>query len=159
MDTGKSVANLHRMARERLAEIILSEDISKVAIVDVRDDDYVGGHIHGSTHVPSSTLDYRVPEIIRILADREIVIFHCALSQQRGPSAALRYMRERENKIQKGELGKTSEPPEIGVKDGTIQKTSSNRKGQMVYVLDKGFVGWQEKYALRIFPYFFSRSC
>ena len=139
---------LQRISREWLSEIILSKDTSKVAVIDVRDDDYVGGHIHGSTHVPSSTLGYRITEIVRILADREIVVFHCALSQQRGPNAALRYIEEREKKIQKGELGGTSEPPDICVEDGTIQKTSSNHKGQTVYILDKGFVGWQEKYAL-----------
>jgi len=145
----ETIATLRRMSREQLSELILS-DASKVAVVDVRDDDHVGGHIHGSTHVPSSTLDYRIPEIVRVLADRQIVVFHCALSQQRGPTAALRYMRERENKVKKGELGSTSERPELGVKDGDVQKVLSNGKDQEIYVLDKGFVGWQEKYDLAL---------
>ena len=64
-----------------------------------------------------------MPELVRTLADKEQVIFHCALSQQRGPSAALRYARERERTL--GEEG--------------------SRK-QQVYVLEGGFVQWQEKY-------------
>lgn len=64
-----------------------------------------------------------MPELVRTLKDTEKVVFHCALSQQRGPSAALRYAREREQ---------TYGPEES-------QK-------QEVYVLDGGFVKWQEKY-------------
>ena len=142
----ETVATLRRMSREQLSELLLSDTSSKVAVIDVRDDDHVGGHIHRSTHVPSSTLDYRTSEIVRIMADREIVVFHCALSQQRGPSAALRYIKERENKLKKGELKKTTRPLDIGVKDGSV-KLSPAGKEQEVYVLDKGFVGWQEKYA------------
>lgn len=145
-----TVAMLRRMSSKDLAELLLSEKASKIAVVDVRDDDYVGGHIHGSKHVPSSDLDHRIPEIVRTLADRETVVFHCALSQQRGPSAALRYMRERENKMGKGELQATSEPPESETEDGSIQNVPFNAKDQEVYVLDKGFVGWQEKYALHL---------
>lgn len=64
-----------------------------------------------------------MPELIRTLKDKEKVVFHCALSQQRGPSAALQYARERERTY--------------GVEES--QK-------QAVYVLDGGFVRWQEKY-------------
>ncbi|GAB1211915.1 hypothetical protein ATERTT37_001039 [Aspergillus terreus] len=84
---------------------------------------HVGGHIYSSTWVPSSSLDYRLPELIRTLQDKEKVVFHCALSQQRGPSAALRYARERERVL----------GPE-------------ESKKQEVYVLEGGFVQWQEKY-------------
>lgn len=85
--------------------------------------DHVGGHITTSTWVPSSSLDYRLPELIRTLADKEKVVFHCALSQQRGPSAALRYARERERILGEEES-----------------------KKQEVFVLEGGFVQWQEKY-------------
>ena len=85
--------------------------------------DHVGGHILTSTWVPSSSLDYRLPELIRTLQDKEKVVFHCALSQQRGPSAALRYARERERVLGQEES-----------------------KKQEVFVLEGGFVQWQEKY-------------
>jgi rhodanese-related sulfurtransferase len=64
-----------------------------------------------------------MPELIRTLKDKEKVIFHCALSQQRGPSAALNYLREREAALGGDESSK-----------------------QQVYVLEGGFVHWQEKY-------------
>jgi Cdc25 family phosphatase len=140
-----SIATLQRMSRDTLAALVsASTPSSKLAIIDVRDSgeyktiskalinpinhqpfspDHVGGHIHSSTWVPSSSLDVRMPELVRTLKDTEKVVFHCALSQQRGPSAALRYARERQQ---------TYGPEES-------QK-------QEVYVLDGGFVKWQEKY-------------
>lgn len=176
----ETVATLRRMSREQLSSLLLSPDASKVAVIDVRDDDHVGGHINSSTHVPSSSLDHRVPEIVRTMAGKEIVVFHCALSQQRGPTAALRYMRERESKMKEGKMDKETGPPGIGINNGSLQKISSpaskeqdvkgeiekvldspesgiktgsilkapspESKEQEVYVLDKGFVGWQEKY-------------
>jgi rhodanese-related sulfurtransferase len=83
----------------------------------------VGGHISSSRWVPSSTLDYRLPGLVRALEDKEMVVFHCALSRERGPSAALRYARERER----------------------VLGVEANEK-QEIFVLDGGFVKWQEKY-------------
>lgn len=176
----EQMATLKRMSREHLSSLLLSPDSSKVAIIDVRDDDHVGGHISSSTHVPSSTLDHRIPEIVRTMAGKEIVVFHCALSQQRGPTAALRYMRERESKMNMGKMDKGTGTPGIGIRNGSIKRVSTpaskeqevmgeiekaldvtgiavksgsnleasppESKEQEVYVLDKGFVGWQEKY-------------
>lgn len=88
--------------------------------------DYIGGHIKGSLNIPSRTLDAMLPTLVRQLQDKQTVVFHCALSQQRGPAAALRYLRERERIA--GEGGK----------DGVVE--------QKVFVLDRGFVGWQEVY-------------
>jgi hypothetical protein len=62
-----------------------------------------------------------MPTLLRKLASKDRVVFHCALSEVRGPSAALRYLREREARGDDGP--------------------------QRVYVLDRGFVGWQEVYA------------
>ncbi|ROT42968.1 Rhodanese-like protein, partial [Sodiomyces alkalinus F11] len=98
------------------------------SVVDVRDDDYIGGHIKGCINVPSRSLDAMMPSLVRRLQDKKTVVFHCALSQQRGPSAALQYLRER-NQIVK---------PGTGAADVNLNQT--------VYVLDRGFVGWQETY-------------
>lgn len=92
--------------------------------------DHVGGHIKGSLHFPSETLDSMMPTLIRKVEDKRAVVFHCALSQQRGPSAALGYMREME-RLGKREAGSNE--------DGEGEK-------QVVYVLDQGFVRWQELY-------------
>lgn len=68
-----------------------------------------------------------MPTLVRQLADKKTVVFHCALSQQRGPGAALMYMRERERLFPR--------------------KEGEGEEDQKVYVLDRGFVGWQEVYA------------
>ena len=85
--------------------------------------DHIGGHIKSSIWVPSSELDVKTPELIRTLKDKDKVVFHCALSQQRGPSAALKYARERRRLL-----------------------GADESKGQEVYVLDGGFSMWQAKY-------------
>ncbi|MCJ1255493.1 hypothetical protein MMC24_003309 [Lignoscripta atroalba] len=182
---------LPRISRERLSSLILStpttsnNSASSFAVIDVRDDDHVGGHIHTSTHVPSSTLDHKIPELVRTLADKEIVVFHCSLSQQRGPSAAGRYLRQRKRLVVKkveegtgkgnGKGDKMSgekrgnegvDVEEIG-SEGVMRREEDKEeelwegrepeqqgeevraegkiKGQEVYVLDGGFVKWQEK--------------
>jgi rhodanese-related sulfurtransferase len=161
-----SIATLQRISRERLSSILLSPESSKVAIVDVRDDDHVGGHIRSSIHVPTSILDHRTTEIVDSLADKEIVVFHCYLSQQRGPGAALKYLRERDSKIKNrgsetpgeaenlqvkkgkedGELKKADQGKEVDVAGtGGSAVESPNAKKQEVFVLDGGFVKWQEK--------------
>lgn len=120
--------------------------------------DHIGGHIKHSTHVPSATLDHAIPSLVRKLADKEVVVFHCALSQQRGPSAALRYIRERDrlqgfNSTAVGEAMKKNkeEEKEAGDEDGKEcgwedVERKQEKKEQKVYVLDRGFVGWQEVY-------------
>ncbi|KAF2762956.1 hypothetical protein EJ05DRAFT_433083 [Pseudovirgaria hyperparasitica] len=100
---------------------------SSIAIIDVRDDDHIGGHIRGSTHVPSQQLDVRMPELLRLHGDKEMLVFHCALSQVRGPKAALGYLRAREEKMAKSPSG--------GIKEG-----------QKVCVLQGGFGDWQRSY-------------
>lgn len=146
-----TIASLPRISREQLAEALRSKS-DKVAVIDVRDSDYVsinaggpsehepdlaffyqiGGHIAGGQNVTVTALDYRLPELVRTLKDKDTVVFHCALSQQRGPGSALRYLRERERLEGKGEV----EAREDGEKVGEKQK---------VAVLEGGFVKWQEK--------------
>jgi Cdc25 family phosphatase len=124
--------------------------------------DYIGGHIRGAQNVPSRTLDAMLPALVRQLRDKETVVFHCALSQQRGPAAALRYLRERERVLaaaaasQAAQTRKTEEEGAVdaGGAAGTVAEGggaeaeggSRQVKDQKVYVLDRGFVGWQEVY-------------
>ncbi|KAI1345508.1 Rhodanese-like protein [Xylaria sp. FL0043] len=124
-----TLSSLERITASKLADMLLAANAaggeSKLAVVDVRDDDHIGGHIRNSMHFPTQSLDATMPTLMRKLADKDTVVFHCALSQQRGPSAALRYLREKEAN---------------GAGEGNVKKT------QKVYVLDRGFVGWQEVY-------------
>ncbi|KAA6414903.1 MAG: hypothetical protein FRX48_01653 [Lasallia pustulata] len=169
------MAALPRMTREQLRTLLLTPSPPSYAIVDVRDDDHVGGHIRSSTHVPSRTLGQRMPGLVRELWDREVVVFHCALSQQRGPSAAVGYLRERararggweevgmrRGRGRGGVRGGGGEGvEEVESEEGVVRGTGRRRirgvrggrgggagggGGQKVYVLDGGFMKWQEKY-------------
>lgn len=66
-----TLAHLPYISRETLAGQITSSGTqtlpSSTAIIDVRDSDHIGGHIRGSTWIPSSTLDYKIPELVRSL--------------------------------------------------------------------------------------------
>ncbi|KAF2180575.1 Rhodanese-like protein [Zopfia rhizophila CBS 207.26] len=144
-----TISSLEHITREELSKTLLESDSApqlppNIAIVDVRDSDHIGGHIRGSTWVPSSELDYRTPELVRTLKGKDMVVFYCALSQQRGPSAALRYLRERRRLEPKEE--------DVGAKEGETKiegedvKGGEGKKEQKVVVLEGGFTKWQEKY-------------
>ncbi|KAK4125637.1 Rhodanese-like protein [Parathielavia appendiculata] len=132
-----TIGTLQRVSAASLSKILLAAQEAAaagdptIAVIDVRDDDYIGGHIKGSQNVPSRTLDAMLPTLVRQLQDKETVVFHCALSQQRGPSAALRYIRERERLL----ASKKAREDRV-----------NGPKEQQVLVLDRGFAGWQELY-------------
>lgn len=71
-------------------------------------------------------------------------MFHCALSQQRGPKAALRYLRERERMGGKDVKAEGDKEAQAEVVEGKEGKEGVKVKGQTVYVLDGGFAKWQE---------------
>lgn len=164
-----SIADIKRITPESLKEIILAEASipePSYAVIDVRDDDHIGGHIKDSINIPSQTLDAQLPTLLRKLEGKRTVVFHCALSQQRGPSAALQYLRE----VQRAKeaeaantqsdgaaeeaqrAGKAADALERGEQeagdDGAAlvveKKGGEEGKGQKIFVLDRGFVGWQE---------------
>ncbi|KZW01525.1 Rhodanese-like protein [Exidia glandulosa HHB12029] len=77
---------------KEMREIILSKTARKdYAVIDVRDDDREGGHILHSVHSPSHKFLDSVDKLVDELKDASTVVFHCALSQQRGPKAARIY--------------------------------------------------------------------
>lgn len=149
MSVPLTTATLQRISRERLSSILLNpSSSSSIAIVDVRDDDYIGGHINSSINIPSTSLDHKLPQVAEDLAQKDIVVFHCSLSQQRGPGAALKYLRERDggNKDGKGGVKGGAEENEKAEKGLEGQQAGKVKKEQEVYVLDGGFVKWQEEY-------------
>ncbi|KAK3306739.1 uncharacterized protein B0T15DRAFT_528120 [Chaetomium strumarium] len=154
-----TIGTLQRLSAASLSKMLLAAQEAaaagdpSIAIIDVRDDDYIGGHIKGSQNVPSRTLDAMLPALVRQLQDKETVVFHCALSQQRGPTAALRYIRERERILASLKGKKTAsgeKTPQAVREEGVVAAVSGEGshevKEQKVYVLDRGFVGWQEAY-------------
>jgi Cdc25 family phosphatase len=157
-------------ASELSALILTPDPAKKVKVIDVRDHgqpspshfqiplppnpslthvrhaDHIGGHILNSTHQPSTTFSESLPELVKDCEDANIVVFHCALSQQRGPTAARAYARARTAKdaSTKASAPPEEEPPQAA--EDSNDKTTDKKRPQEVYVLERGFVGWQEVY-------------
>ncbi|KAK4130713.1 Rhodanese-like protein [Trichocladium antarcticum] len=156
-----TINTLHRLSASSLCKILLAQDAAvepaaeaatdvagptpTIAIIDVRDDDYIGGHIKGARNIPSRLFDAMLPALVHQLQDKQKVVFHCALSQQRGPTAALRYLRERE-RVLASSTERESKAKEGVEEDGDGEGDAGAPGEQKVYVLDRGFVGWQELY-------------
>ncbi|EGW30708.1 uncharacterized protein SPAPADRAFT_142679 [Spathaspora passalidarum NRRL Y-27907] len=100
----------------------------KFAIIDVRDDDYVGGHIKGSCNYPATNFISLLPSLRKSLYEKKVddVVFHCMLSQARGPSSALKFLRSLN----------TIDDPEL----------QEFFKNVHVYVLKGGFQRWAREY-------------
>ncbi|KAK4095725.1 Rhodanese-like protein [Parathielavia hyrcaniae] len=150
-----TIGTLQRVSAASLSKILLGAQDAvaagdpTIAVIDVRDDDYIGGHIKGSQNVPSRSLDAMLPTLVRQLQDKETVVFHCALSQQRGPSAALRYLRERERLLASRKAREEDRAVPAGEEEEGKSAAAAEETGpkeQKVLVLDRGFVGWQELY-------------
>jgi len=94
------------------------------AIVDVRDDDFMGGNIPHCIHIPSSEFEQSVDELVERLKDVPLVVFHCFLSQQRGPKAARIFLQARDEK-----LPDLAEKQEIAILHGGFSEFQHLYKG------------------------------
>ncbi|WVF71942.1 hypothetical protein IAT40_006752 [Kwoniella sp. CBS 6097] len=99
-----------------------SSELEQLAVVDVRDSDFVGGNIVSAVNYPSDTFHATVDELVKKLENVPKVVFHCALSQARGPKAARIYAETRNHQL------------------------SNPSTAQEIYVLRDGFSGFQAKY-------------
>lgn len=86
-----------------------------LAIIDVRDDDHYGGHILGSKNYPSHKLADNLPGIIEQTKDKKRIVFHCSLSQQRGPKASRMFAEARRLIGDKEQTG-----PEVYILEGGV---------------------------------------
>ena len=70
---------------QELAALIKSDKRpnSDYIIVDVRDDDFVGGNIKYAINSPSESFEDQVKHLVEKTKQIPTVVFHCALSQQR----------------------------------------------------------------------------
>lgn len=111
--------------------------------------------------MPSHQFDEWLPTLLRQLEDTKTVVFHCALSKQRGPSAALRYIREREAKFGEdsvaapegtgvqGQQALAAAAPQAGEQEGQQEGEGAGKAvpvAQKVCVLRGGFQRWQESH-------------
>ncbi|KAG8376611.1 hypothetical protein BUALT_Bualt09G0081500 [Buddleja alternifolia] len=89
-----------------------------IAVVDVRDDERsYDGHIAGSLHFASDTFLDKLPTLIEATKGKDTLVFHCALSQVRGPKCARRFAEY------------LTDVKDAGVKN--------------VMVLERGYNGWE----------------
>lgn len=115
--------------------------------------------------MPSHQFEEWLPTLLRQLEGTKTVVFHCALSKQRGPSAALRYIREREAKFgedsvaapegtgvqgQQASSAAAAPPaPQAGKQEGQQEGHGAGTAvpvAQKVCVLRGGFQRWQESH-------------
>ncbi|EIE86509.1 hypothetical protein RO3G_11220 [Rhizopus delemar RA 99-880] len=61
-------------------------------VIDVRGDDYIGGHVPGSVNVPAGRMYDEVNELIEKYSQVPTIYFHCALSQVRGSVKSIAYL-------------------------------------------------------------------
>lgn len=134
-----TLASLKFVKPADLAHSLRQQNV-KTAVIDVRDNDHVGGHVKGSQWVPINQLDARMPELLRTNQDSDRVVFHCMLSQQRGSKAALAYARAKAYEVAK----KNTEEGKEGVEP--VEEGMGNIGGQEVCVLEGGFENWQSFY-------------
>ncbi|KAF9568736.1 Rhodanese-like protein [Agrocybe pediades] len=87
------------MNGDELAELMKSGKTPKkdFLVVDVRDDDYAGGNIKGAVNLPSREFLMNVDGLVKDTKQIPLIIFHCSLSQVRGPKAARIYSETRQN--------------------------------------------------------------
>ncbi|KAI8616885.1 Rhodanese-like domain-containing protein, partial [Chytriomyces sp. MP71] len=90
-------------------------------IVDVRDEDFIGGNIIGAVNILAHEFNRTPSEFAPLLSLPRRLIFHCALSQVRGPKSANTYVRE-------------------------VLPQNIENPGQQVFVLTGGFSAWQLRY-------------
>lgn len=97
------------------------------------DDDFEGGNIVSARNVPSTKFADQVEDLVYgPLKDYKQVIFHCHLSQQRGPKAAGMYAKARQAALDSGSLKQAAQPQ------------------QEVLVLRGGFSEFQDKYKVSV---------
>ncbi|EIE22872.1 Rhodanese-like protein [Coccomyxa subellipsoidea C-169] len=79
---------------EQLVQLLRGEDSTETCVLDVRDEDFQGGHIRGCLNIWSEEFydDENVDAVIQkhgLLRYRQVVVT-CFMSQQRGPFCAKR---------------------------------------------------------------------
>eukprot|EP00928_Gymnodinium_smaydae_P028555 TRINITY_DN21742_c0_g1_i2.p1 TRINITY_DN21742_c0_g1~~TRINITY_DN21742_c0_g1_i2.p1 ORF type:complete len:176 (-),score=17.68 TRINITY_DN21742_c0_g1_i2:69-533(-) len=90
-------------------------------IIDVRDEDFQGGHIPGARHCPSQAFARNVDYLAQEFASSgKTLVFHCMFSQSRGPGCARLFLRH-------------------------LDEHYAERSCK-VMILEGGFAGWEERF-------------
>ncbi|PXF41440.1 Dual specificity phosphatase Cdc25 [Gracilariopsis chorda] len=77
------------ISRDTLASMLRSSN--PPVVIDVREDDRIGGHIKSSVHIPAPDLRRDPSLYLKHVKGKDTVVFHCMYSQLRGPTCAVRF--------------------------------------------------------------------
>jgi Cdc25 family phosphatase len=69
---------------EELSRLLLLG--TEMVVVDVRDEDFSGGHLPGAIHVPSQEFAEKAAAVALQVAEHSICVIHCMKSSVRGPA-------------------------------------------------------------------------
>lgn len=107
------------IAHAELATLLRQPQSCPPVIIDVRDSDFHGGHIRGAVNLPQDHFedDDDVDDIVQRHRDAELIVFHCMMSQVRGPFCARRFL-SRMNVVLDGEAHK----PKVKILAGGFQQ-------------------------------------
>eukprot|EP00667_Euglena_gracilis_P020917 EG_transcript_22739 len=79
-----------RLHAENLEEMLKGE--KALVVIDVRGEDYQGGHITGSINCPYDEFPANLDSLVEAHGKAEQVVFYCMNSQVRSPSCASLFM-------------------------------------------------------------------
>jgi rhodanese-related sulfurtransferase len=115
---------LARISAQELAECLRSgtSPNPQPLIIDVRDDDFHGGHIRGAVNITQESFaeDEDVDALVDRYQHQERIIFHCMMSQVRGPFCAQRFVSRMEALLENKE-----KKPQVFILDGGFQNFAS----------------------------------
>ncbi|KAF7298838.1 Rhodanese domain-containing protein [Mycena indigotica] len=145
--------SLSSSRRAHMVKYISSEDLATLIktegknsgvdylVVDVRDDDFVGGNITNARNIPSREFSVGVYDLAQKSKEIGTMVFHCALSQVRGPKAA----RVRSFRI----LANLRQSQQIYEEIRQNLNIPAQHGEQEVLILRNGFTEFQLKYKAR----------
>eukprot|EP01135_Chromosphaera_perkinsii_P012254 Nk52_evm25s2622 gene=Nk52_evmTU25s2622 len=85
--------HIKRIQASELATLLrLNPPASDLTVIDVRERDYAGGHIRGAVNLPAGRFGDSIEEHLTRFGHVKNLVFHCMMSQIRGPSCAKHFM-------------------------------------------------------------------
>ncbi|CAO1639170.1 unnamed protein product [Sympodiomycopsis kandeliae] len=132
-----------------LAELLKQSSARKnIAVIDVRDDDFSGGNIVGCKNIPSTIFESKLDSLVKEMQNVPTIVFHCSLSQQRGPKSARMYSEHRSDFLHRGLIAAltTSKEHHNLPQYKETGDESDSIAGQKVLVLRDGFSNFGRVY-------------
>lgn len=128
----------HRATRIDVPHLVEYLDGGSAVVVDVRDQDYKGGHIPGAVHVPYELFDTNIDEVLKKFTDNsKKYVLYCMYSRERAPACA-------DMLLAKLTPTDGSHPPDVHVLTGGFNawvnhftKVSTDASGKATFSLDE----------------------